>query len=162
MRRPKTITVPTVQPTRSTRYLILFILVKRSTYFGRSIRPSSGAENWIYSNGIRQTAVAICCYRGWNTTVYSFILTITIFDLVAYFFFCNNRSEISIFTNKGPNLWLGCKCENSTGYIVKKNIERSNSKNKLGTTAQGIVFKIFSKRSVNLMCSSKSNIKGIH
>ena len=72
----------------------LFFLVKHSTCFGRSFRPSSGAQNsvystrymsnsfyyllqsgmrWIpssgaqncvYSNGICQTAAATCRYRG--------------------------------------------------------------------------------------------------
>ena len=53
---------PTVQPTRCTCYLKLFILVKRCTCFGRSFRPSSGAQNCVYSNGICQTAAATCCY----------------------------------------------------------------------------------------------------
>ena len=44
-----------VQPTRCTCYLKLFILVKRSTCFRRSFRPSSGAQNCVYSNGICQT-----------------------------------------------------------------------------------------------------------
>ena len=60
---------PIVQPTRCTCYLKLFILVKRSTCFGRSFRPLSGARNCAYSNGICQTdAAATCCYRGWNGT----------------------------------------------------------------------------------------------
>jgi len=54
--------VPTVQPTRCTCYLKLFILVKRSTCFGRSFRPSSGAQNCVYNNDICQTAAATCCY----------------------------------------------------------------------------------------------------
>jgi hypothetical protein len=45
-----------VQPTRCTCYLKLFILIKRSTCFGQSFRPSSGAQNCVYSNGICQTA----------------------------------------------------------------------------------------------------------
>jgi len=48
-----------VQPTRCAFYLKLFILVKRSTCFGRSFRPSSGAQNFVYSNGICQTAAAV-------------------------------------------------------------------------------------------------------
>jgi len=44
-----------------TCYLKLFILVKRSTCFGRAFRPSSGAQNCVYSNGICQTAAATCC-----------------------------------------------------------------------------------------------------
>ena len=39
--------IPTVHPTRCTCYLKLFILVKRSTCFGRSFRPSSGAQNCV-------------------------------------------------------------------------------------------------------------------
>jgi hypothetical protein len=54
-------TIPILQPTRRTCYLKLFILVKRSTCFGRSFRPSSGAQNCVYSNGICQTATATCC-----------------------------------------------------------------------------------------------------
>ena len=55
-----------VQPTRCTRYLKLFILVKRSTCFGRSFRPSSVAQNCVYSNGICQTAAATCCWMRWD------------------------------------------------------------------------------------------------
>jgi len=50
-----------VQPTRCTCYLKLFILVKRSACFRPSFRPSSGAQNCVYSNGICQTAAATCC-----------------------------------------------------------------------------------------------------
>ena len=60
--------IPIVQPTRCSCYLKLFILVKRSTCFGRSFRPSSGAQNCAYNNGICQTAAATCCYRGWDGT----------------------------------------------------------------------------------------------
>jgi len=42
-------------------FLKLFILVKCSTCFGRSFRPSPGAQNCTYSNGICQTAAVICC-----------------------------------------------------------------------------------------------------
>jgi len=49
-------------------FLKLFILVKRSTCFGRSVRPSSGAQNCTYINGICQTAAATCCYREWDGT----------------------------------------------------------------------------------------------
>jgi len=38
--------------------LKLFIFAKRSTCFERSFRPSSGAENCVYSNGMCQTAAA--------------------------------------------------------------------------------------------------------
>ena len=51
-------TVPLVRPTRCTCYLKLFILVKRSTCFGRSFRPSAGGQNCVYSNGICQTSAA--------------------------------------------------------------------------------------------------------
>jgi hypothetical protein len=54
-------TIPIVQPTRCTCYLKLFILVKRSTCFGRPLRPSSGAQNCVYSNGICPTVAATCC-----------------------------------------------------------------------------------------------------
>jgi len=55
--------IPIVQPTRCTSYLKLFILVKRSTCFGRPFRPSSGAQNCVYSNGICQTAAPTCCSK---------------------------------------------------------------------------------------------------
>jgi len=42
--------IPIAQSTRCTCYLKLFILVKRSTCFGRSFRPSSGAQDCVYSN----------------------------------------------------------------------------------------------------------------
>jgi hypothetical protein len=58
--------IPIVQATRCTCYLKLFILVKRSTCFGRSFRPSSGAQNCVYRNGVCQIAAAVCCYRGWG------------------------------------------------------------------------------------------------
>jgi hypothetical protein len=41
-------------------YLKLF-LVKRSTCFRRSFSPSAGAQNWVYSNGICQTAADTSC-----------------------------------------------------------------------------------------------------
>ena len=56
--------IPIVQPKRCTRYLKLKIIVKRSTCFGPSFRPSSGAQNCAYSNGTCQTAAATGCYRG--------------------------------------------------------------------------------------------------
>ena len=56
--------IPIVQPTRCTCYLKLFIIVKRSTCFGRSLLPSSGAQNCVDSNGICQTAAATCCYSS--------------------------------------------------------------------------------------------------
>jgi len=34
--------------------------------FRRSFCPSSGAQNWVYSNGICQTAAVTWCYRGWD------------------------------------------------------------------------------------------------
>jgi hypothetical protein len=55
------VSIPIVQPTRYTRYLKLFILVKRCMCFRRSYRPSSGAQNCVYSNGI--------C-RGWDELVH--------------------------------------------------------------------------------------------
>jgi len=48
-----------VQPTKCTCYLKLFILVKPSACFGRSFRPSSGAQNCVYSSGICQTVAVI-------------------------------------------------------------------------------------------------------
>jgi len=47
--------IPIVQPTRCTCYLKLFIPVKCCTCFGRSFRPSSGAQNCVCSN-------EICCH----------------------------------------------------------------------------------------------------
>jgi hypothetical protein len=46
----------------------IIILVKRSISFGRSFRPSSGAQNCVYHNSICQTAAATCCYQGWDGT----------------------------------------------------------------------------------------------
>ena len=40
-------------------FLKLFILLKRSTYFGRSLRPSSGAQNCTYGNRHMSKS---CCY----------------------------------------------------------------------------------------------------
>jgi len=40
-------------------FLKLFILVKRSTYFGRTFRPSSGAQNRTYVNKHMSNS---CCY----------------------------------------------------------------------------------------------------
>ena len=42
-------------------FLKLFVLVKRSTCFGRSFRPWSGLKTAHTATGIRQTAMAICC-----------------------------------------------------------------------------------------------------
>ena len=50
--------IPILQPTKFTCYLKFFILVKRSTCFGQSCLPSSGAQKCVYSNGIWQTAAA--------------------------------------------------------------------------------------------------------
>jgi len=49
------------------------ILVQHSTCFGRSFRPSSGAQNCVYSNGICQKAAAACCYWGWDGTPWNSI-----------------------------------------------------------------------------------------
>jgi len=51
--------VPALRPTRCTCYLKVFILVKRSTCFGRYFHPSSGARNCVYS--IRRMSNS-CCY----------------------------------------------------------------------------------------------------
>jgi len=50
-------------------FLTLFILVKRSTCFGRSFRPSSGAQDCTYSNRNMSNS---CCYlllvrTRWNS-----------------------------------------------------------------------------------------------
>jgi len=50
-------------------FLKLFILVKRSSCFGRSFRPSSGAQNCTYSNRHMSNT---CCYlllagTRWNS-----------------------------------------------------------------------------------------------
>jgi hypothetical protein len=65
--------LPIVHPTRCTCYLELFILVKFSTCFWCTFRPSSGAQNCVNSNGICQTAAATCCYRGWDETPFHLI-----------------------------------------------------------------------------------------
>ena len=83
IRNKNTNTVPIVQPTRCTCYLKLFTLVKRSTCFGRSFHPSSGAQNCVYSNGICQTAAATCCYRGWDET--AFHLIVAVWHIVAVY-----------------------------------------------------------------------------
>jgi hypothetical protein len=57
--RKVTYRIPIVQPTKFACYFKLFIIVKRSTCFERSFRPSSGAQDCVYSNGICQTAAAI-------------------------------------------------------------------------------------------------------
>jgi len=41
------------------RFLTLFILVKRSTCFGRSFRPSSGAQNCTHGNRLMSNS---CCF----------------------------------------------------------------------------------------------------
>jgi hypothetical protein len=64
---------PIVEPTRYTCYHKLFILVKHSTCFGRSFRPSSGVQNCVYSNGLCQTAADTCCYRRWDRTQFRLI-----------------------------------------------------------------------------------------
>jgi len=51
--------LPIVKPTRYTCYLKLFILVKRSTCFGRSFHPSSGVQDCTYSNRHMSNS---CCY----------------------------------------------------------------------------------------------------
>jgi len=43
-------------------FLKLFILVKHSTFFGRSFRPPSGAEDCTYSN--RHMSNSCCYLRG--------------------------------------------------------------------------------------------------
>jgi len=48
-----------VQPKGCNCYFKLFIIVKRSTRFGRSFCPSSGAQNCVYNNDMCQTAAAI-------------------------------------------------------------------------------------------------------
>jgi len=55
--------IPIVQSTRCTCYLKLFVLVKRSTCFGRSFRPSSGDQNCIYSNKCMSNS---CCSGSSN------------------------------------------------------------------------------------------------
>ena len=57
--------------TRYTCYLKSFILVKRSTCFGRSFRPSSGAQNCVYNNGICQTAAASSSCLTYTVAVYA-------------------------------------------------------------------------------------------
>jgi hypothetical protein len=61
-------------------FLKLFILVKRSTCFGRSFRPSSGAQNCVYSSVICQTAATTCWYRRWDGTEFQLLLPAAIGD----------------------------------------------------------------------------------
>jgi hypothetical protein len=63
--------IPIVQPTSCTCYLNLFILVKRSTCFGRSFRPSSGAQNCVHSNSICQTAAGSSNCLTYTVAVYA-------------------------------------------------------------------------------------------
>jgi hypothetical protein len=56
----------TVNTASGNRYTVLMsaailkeLELIRSTCFGRSFRPSSGAQNCVYNNGICQTAAAI-------------------------------------------------------------------------------------------------------
>ena len=51
-------------------FLKVFILVKRSTCFGRSFRPLSEAQNCVYSNGICQTAADTCCFLVKRSTCF--------------------------------------------------------------------------------------------
>jgi hypothetical protein len=51
--------IPIKKTNKMHLFLKLFILVKHSTYFGRSFRPSSGAQNCTYS--IRHMSNS-CCY----------------------------------------------------------------------------------------------------
>ena len=38
----------------------------KTLYMLRTVFPSSGVQNCVYSNGICHTAAATCCYRGWD------------------------------------------------------------------------------------------------
>jgi len=55
---PEVWNFPILQPTNCTCYLKLFILVKRSTCFGRSFRPLSGAQLRILSLSLSNSATA--------------------------------------------------------------------------------------------------------
>jgi hypothetical protein len=103
--------IPTVQPTRCTCYLKLFIFVKRSTCFRRSFRPLSGAQNCVYSNGICQTAAATCCYQGWDETSWSlissliaavnsscFIYTVAVYSVLSSWWWTKRSKHVERFT----------------------------------------------------------------
>jgi len=45
----------------TTNKMHLFSQIIYSTRFGPSFRPSSGAQNCVYSSGICQTPAATCC-----------------------------------------------------------------------------------------------------
>jgi len=50
------------------RFLDRFISTNCPTCFRRFLRPSSGAQNCIYSVRYCQTNTAACCYRRWDWT----------------------------------------------------------------------------------------------
>ena len=79
--------IPIVQPTKCTCYLKLFILVKCSTCFGRSSRPSSGTQNCVYSNGICQTAAAI------RDSSSCFIYTVAVYTVLSSWWWTERSSE---------------------------------------------------------------------
>ena len=64
------------KPTICTCYLKLFILVKRSTCFGLSFRPSSGAQNCVYSSGICQTTAATCCQAAGSSSCLTYTVAV--------------------------------------------------------------------------------------
>jgi len=69
------------------RFLDLFISINCSACFRRILRPSSGAQNCIYSVRYCQNNTAACCYRGWDGTEFhlihdSSIIGLTIPDAV--------------------------------------------------------------------------------
>jgi len=78
-------------------FLKLFIPVKHSTCFGRSFRPSSGAQNCTYSNGSCQTAAAICCYQQVAAAVWHVTLLYTQFWAPEHLNFLYVQSVISCY-----------------------------------------------------------------
>ena len=89
-------------------FLKLFILVKRSTCFGRSFRPSSGAQNWTYGNRHMSNS---CCLMLWTSeprltlAMTMFITTKTRAPLTTVIMFLLlSGLLLKIFINENTNL----------------------------------------------------------
>jgi len=77
VRRTEQESIPIVQTTRCTCYLKLFVLAKHSTCFGQSFRPSSGAENCVYSKQLLLPAAS----SRYQQLTYTFAVY-TVFELL--------------------------------------------------------------------------------
>jgi hypothetical protein len=112
--------IPTVQPTRCTCYIKLFILVKFCTYFGRTFRPLSGVQNCVYSNGICQVVVATGCYRGWAGSSSYLTYTVAVYAVFSSWWWTERPSEIyTAFYKNNLRLQVhlvGCKKVKQSHY----------------------------------------------